>query len=374
MWQFAQDRDGGEFLHIFSSVNGCVEESAQIDNACGQAEADDQGDEDDIAVYGRNGYGTAHGVFNYAHVGFVDGQLEGHFFALVEQVGIEGGLECLLALNAECLLFLFGCCADLSVECGFGGAGLVDLKFDGTHVALHRRDDAGAQGGELAIKFGDGLCGFVGIGGKAVAFVHLRVVLRDLCIGGGHAEGGNELFGLALVAQELQEIARHLQLCFGFDDFVACIGGLVDNGLCCLLEVDQVVLLLELGHFALHVAQFGTDDADALIDEGGGVLCHAVFVLHHVVLVGSEHFVEQVLGALFAVIVAGQEYEGTFLVVFSSRQFASEAFCGHLDGRAAYLHVLVGGEACRLGRAVEGERADGGAHGRFGLGRYGLFC
>ena len=114
------------------------------------------------------------------------------------------------------------------------------------------------------------------------------------------------------------------------------------------------------------------DDADALVDEGGGILCHAVFVLHHVVLVGSEHFVEQVLGALFAVVVAGQKYEGTFLVVFSSRQFASEACCGHLDGRAAYLHVLVGGEACRLGRAVEGERADGGAHGHFGRGRYGL--
>ena len=360
---FAEQGHRDNVRHILAAVDGDVERHAQPDEEGGDGKADEERHEHDDGT-ARTHLLVAERTFHEAHVGFVDGLLESHLLALVEEVGVERLLQGLLALDADALLLLVGSTGNLAREEVLVAAGIVELKLERGDVVLQRGADALAELLELAVHVADHALVLRGVVGEAVAVVEESVVGGNLLVERvvAEVERGNEVAVVGAVVEVVVEELRHVELCFDGEALLACRAGFVHHELGRLLEVNELVALLEVGQLVLHAAQLGGNDADALVDELRRVLCHAVLVLHHVFLVGIVERVEHVVGALFVLFLDGEDNEGGFLVILRHGHLRLEDIGGNGHGHAAHLDHLVF-PACVALAADDDELAVGSLHG-----------
>ena len=135
MGNFADNRYGGGVFHVFASGDGDIQFVAQPEDGRGHEQTEQQADGQDNHAARLDGRLGAEGLFDKPHVGFADGHLQGHLFAFVEQIGVEGRFEFLLSLYVEPLFLFFGHGAHFAVERSLGVFGTLQLKFNRVHIA-----------------------------------------------------------------------------------------------------------------------------------------------------------------------------------------------------------------------------------------------
>ena len=359
---FACQGDGGEVFDVLAAAHAHVEQMDEPEHAGGDGQTEHDAHEQDDRLARADGCGRAQGSFDQTDVGFLDGELHGHLFALVEQVSVERRFQFLLTFEPQGELFDVGQAACLPREGGQVGFGLAQLHVDGAHVAVDRGQDGFAQRGELTIQVAYGGRLLVRVVGQVVALQHLRVVFADGRGKGRVAQsrqGGDNFAVVALVGDEAREEACHRLLRFELQGAVVGVEALVHEGLGVLLEVDNLVAALEVGQTVFGVGQFGPHDGRAVFDEAHGALGHAVFVGHDVAHVGVVELVQHVLGPLSARVVTGQYDERTFLVILGRAHLAAVKGRGGHQGQVRHADLLPARKLVERLSPFEGEHAGG---------------
>ena len=165
-----------------------------------------------------------------------------------------------------------------------------------------------------------------------------------------------------MVFEELAQIFGHAEARLCFEGPLARFGVFGGERGGTRLEVGNVVLLLEAGQLALYFGQLLTDDGQTALNEVGGAVGYAVFVINHVELVGIINFVEDIAGTFGAGIAAGEDDERAFLIELGSRKACLIHFSGEFDGEVAHKDFLVAGELVESGELLEAQFASRRLH------------
>ena len=175
MRHFSQQGDGGSLFNFLAVVHRCVKHIDDPKNQRGDAESDDQCKcHDDGAS--RADFEVSDGSFHQAHVGFVDGLLQGDLFSFVEEVGVESLFQGLLALDVQTLLFLFRCAGNFAAQEPLVEACVLELQLNTLNVTLDGGKDALSHLRELSIQLAHHGGLFAGVRNHGVALVHQLVV------------------------------------------------------------------------------------------------------------------------------------------------------------------------------------------------------
>ena len=228
-----------------------------------------------------------------------------------------------------------------------------NLRVKRVNLVVDRRDDGAAHGNELVVHVGDEGVRHRAVGHEAVALEQLGVVLGYLALDDGAADtavGGQELVFAALAADEVADVAGHVELVVEVENLGVGLVGLLHVHVGGGLYVGDEVLALVGGDVGVDIAELALDDAEALVDELAGAHGYLVLVLHPVFVVDGDKGVEELLGALDGIVAEGEADDGGVLVVKIGTQTAGIAGNGghkccpaNLDAEGLAFLICRGG-------------------------------
>ena len=178
---FAQHGHRRVIFHLTPSVNGHVHLEHNPQNGCGYQQTYDEGYEHDDAAPRAHLLFTNRS-FDYAHIGLVDGLLQGHLLTLVEQVSVECLLERLLALYVKAYFLLLRCARYAAHEHLLVGLSIAELHFKRLDHTLGRGGNGCTHLLEFTVEFTYQCLLLAGVPCHAVAVVEQAVVFSHLCV------------------------------------------------------------------------------------------------------------------------------------------------------------------------------------------------
>ena len=353
------DGYGGVLLDVATATHTDIQQRHGVEDAEGQHETDDEGHQHNHAGARRNGKLTAEGLLDDADVGLLNGQLQGRLLTLVQQVGVQGLLDGLLAGDVDDLLLLLRHTGNHALQFAFLAQGLTGLQVDRLGITLHGGQDGLLHLAQVGIHLTNAGCTFAGGLGQFVALEHQLVVTGNLRLYAGIGETAQRRDkGVArtLVADVVLQVLDGGLLGLQLHGALACRRTLLQESLSIGRDVDQIVTLLETGQVALHLAQFTADEFDTVVDEVGRALCQLVLVGNDAALVGFEQFVQNILGTLNVGVGVDNLHQCAHLVHLACGETGGYHVCSAVEVDVRDNDVLVDEVLNILGRRDEGER------------------
>ena len=330
------EEGGGHVFQVFSPTHGGVEDFLEVEPGEGDREAQEQGDEVDHLLVGRDrSVGAARGGDDARVVGG-EGLGELVLLALLEQIEVQSFLDLLLALVGEQAAGLERDVAHARLGGALGLLRGTDLDADGLDVVVQGGQDRAAQGGELLVQVLDEEVLFGGGLDQAVALEHRRVVLVDLALGAGVVDahvGGQQSAGGGGGDVGLQE-AGDGELVIELHQVLAGLGAELHVHAGSRTVVRDAVLGSVGGDGLVHGAELLLDDAEAVGDEFVGARGDLVFVLDPVLVVDVDDHAQDIFGPLGVDVLEAEVDDGRVLVAEGGGETGTIAARGGLEAGA----------------------------------------
>ena len=311
----AEDGDVKGFLDVAFTTKFSVEEVEAKHDDSRDSQAEHQTDEGKHHQVGRH-LGTCC-AFHHLGVGHGDGLREGVLFAFAEEIDVELLLHLLLTFHLGDRLGLRRHLLQLTLRLPLFVFGRLKHDFGRTEQVVDRLDDGFAGSLHLTPALTQGGVVFARLHTKLLVVEHLLVVIRNHALYGGVFDtdiGRYQLVVLAGVIDVVAHIVDHLDLCGEADDlFVVAQVGL-EHGAASGAEVGYAGLLVDLFHLVVHHAQLAAEKRDTLGDELLGHVCHLVFVVHRVLIIGADEGVQNLFGAQLVGVGVDKVKDGGHLV------------------------------------------------------------
>ena len=151
MRNLAHDGNRRRVLHVTSAVDVHVQQVLQPKDGARNHQTNYQANQQDNRFARLDRRVASKRPLHEAHVSLVDGRLQGHLLAFVEQVSIERRFQFLLAFDVEALLLLLRHRSHLSRQSHLVFASLCKLHLHRAHITIDRGNERTAHRGQLAV-------------------------------------------------------------------------------------------------------------------------------------------------------------------------------------------------------------------------------
>ena len=334
--RYFSDKRYGETLDILAAAHGGVHALAEVEQSDRQHQTQGQGDEQDVAVVGRDGIGVAKRGGDDADVVGGEGLVHLVLLALLEQEEVELLLDLLLTAHAREVLLLLRAGGDFRRGLVLVLLRVAQLQVDcAAEVVDALQDDLADLGQLLVVVAHDGVA-LRGVGDERVALEQERVVFCDLLLNARRFQSGvgrQELARLGTARQHALHVLCHGALRVEGQHLLLALLRLLHGHLRGSLYGRQQVAALIAGDVAIDTAQLALDDSQALVDKLRRGDRQHVLVSHPALLIDRNEGVDDVVGAVGLFVLIGNADQGGHL----ARQFH----------RQVSLHALrLGVEVC----------------------------
>ena len=332
------EEGGGEVLKVLAAAHSRVEDLLEVEPGEGDGEAEEEGDQQDHLLVGRDrGVGAAGGGHDTGVVGG-EGLREFIFLAFLQQVEVQGLLDLLLALVAQELAGLQGDVAHARLGAALGLLGGCDLDIDGLDVVVQGGQDRAAERRQLLVEVLDEEVLFGGGFDEAVALEHRRVELVDLGLGAGvfEADVGRKQGAGGGAADVALEEAGDGELVVELHQVLAGFGTELHVHLGGGAAVGHAVGAAEGSDGLVHAAELLLDDAQAVGDKLVGARGDLVLVLDPVLVVAVDDHPQDVFGPLGVDVAVVEVDDGRVLAVEGGAEASPGSPCRTLEAAAGH--------------------------------------
>ena len=264
---------------------------------------------------------TAEWLLYDADVCFRDSKLKGSFLALIKQIGIKCLLDCLLSCDIYDLLLLLRHSRKIAHKTGFFLFCLVHLQPEACAIAFEGSEDGSSHLLEVGVEVHNGRTVLGSIFCQTIALQHHLIVVTNLSSNAYIAYSTHRWDKIVvrhILADIVHEILYHRVLRLGLNSTLASGVALINESIATCFDIDQTIVLLELGHLSFDITQLGMDKAYPILNELRSTLSNLILIVNDAALISLEQATKNIVSSLNVRIGTCDANQGALLVYLST--------------------------------------------------------